>query len=462
MTRLVVSEEQRNGRDAAVRPRRQKPKAIYCKSFKIGENFPNYLIHYKQCVKASYEDGLTDAELDTAYLTWLSTKLDPGPTVIAYDSLEDVVKRDWGRLVDALTEAYADETERETFLADVGAFKRGAKSLVEYKNELMRLMSTYLPDLKGVDKEYQRQSTTRFIEGLEDDALKRKLRRHCKRERMTLEAAYLYTVDYESSDLQSRLREGEAAAFGAKTFGAVEQAGPQPGILKLPAGGGDQFRQLQEEVKGLAAKGKIAEMRIQELSAKSAETNDRLEIVSKEVGQVAVNVTKLDRKMETKFDEIKQLLTQNQNGQNQQNNQYQQNFQGQTQFNQQNRSNYQRGQGRGGFRGGFQAGVRGIQPSITGGPGYVNNTVQPQNFRMQAPGSNTPVTPNPTSQPTAPKAEALGATADTNEQGGDSGMHPSADPEQQAYGWWSPGMSMNPVTGYEEDQSTLSYGGKGF
>ena len=472
LQRLIVSEEQRNdreaaARDAVTRSRKKKPNAIHCKSFKIGDNFPNYVIHFEQCVKASY-DAPTDDELKAACLIWLPTKLEPGPTFIAFDTLDVTVKADWPRLVTALTEAYADETERETFLADVGSFRRGSKSLVEYKNELMRLMSTYQPDLKGVDREYQRQSTTRFIEGLEDDGLKRKLRRHCKRDKMTLEEAYLFTVDFEASDLQSRIREGETAALGLKTLGAIEQSAPRSILQPTAAGGGDQFQKLQEEVKGLASKSKIAEMRIQELSAKSAHTNDRIDILSKEVGQVAVNVTKLDRKMETKFDEIKQLLTQNQNGQSQQS------FQGPNQYNQQYRSNHQRGQGRGGFRGGFQAGVRGIQPSLTGGAGYVNNQVQPQNFRMQSPGSNVPVRPAaaattttqpPTTTPTPTPAAALAATAEPEMMGASGGeaAHPRMDPDQQAYQWWSPAMEEMPVTGYGQDQSqTLSYGGGDF
>ena len=94
-------------------------------------------------------------------------------------------------------------------LADVSSFKRGDKSLVQYKNDLKRLMNTYLPELSRVPAEFERQATTRFIEGLEDDELKKLLRRHCKRDRQTLEEAYLFTVDYESSDLQTRIREGE-------------------------------------------------------------------------------------------------------------------------------------------------------------------------------------------------------------------------------------------------------------
>ena len=312
LTRLVVSEEQRNGRDAAVRPRRQKPKAIYCKSFKIGDNFPNYLIHYKQCVKASYEDGLTEAELQTAYLTWLSTKLEPGPTVIAYDSLDDDVKKDWESLVDALTDAYSDETEREMFLTDVASFKRGSKSLVEYKNELMRLMNTYQPDLRGVGKEYQRQLTTRFIEGLEDDSLKRKLRRHCKRDRMTLEEAYIFTVDYEASELQSSVREGVAAAFAGGTLAVMDRPTTQSVIrhsLTSAGSGRSDYGQIQADIDSLKARSGRIDEGIAGLEEESARTNERIVGVSSEASKLTDSVTRLTTTMENRMDEIRQLLT---------------------------------------------------------------------------------------------------------------------------------------------------------
>ena len=227
LRRLVDSEERRTA------PRALRPKAINSKTFTIGGNFPNFVTHFRQCVKAAYDYKLPADEnaLNEACLTWIPTKLEAGPTLMAYESLPAATKASWAETVTALTNSFADETEKETFLADVSSFKRGDKSLVQYKNDLMRLMATYLPELSRVPEEFQRQATTRFIEGLEDDELKKLLRRHCKRDRQTVEEAYLFTVDYESSDLQTRIREGEAtAAFGKKTLGAM--AGATPTVMQ--------------------------------------------------------------------------------------------------------------------------------------------------------------------------------------------------------------------------------------
>ena len=161
-----------------------RPKAIISRTFKCGDNFQNFISHYRECVRAAYNYTLpTDiVALNTACLSWLGTKLEPGPTLVTYKSLPDATKDDWTLTVDALSQAFADETEKETFLADQASFRRGDRSLVQYKNELKRLMRVYLPDLVAIPAEFNRQATTRFIEGLDNDELKRLLRRHCKRD----------------------------------------------------------------------------------------------------------------------------------------------------------------------------------------------------------------------------------------------------------------------------------------
>ena len=192
-----------------------RPKAIYCKTYKLGENFPSLLTHFTECIKATYGfDLLTDqTAFEDACKTWMPSKLEPGPTLSAYESLTDAQKASWADIVDALKECFADETEKETFLNDPAFFRRGVRSLIEYKTELLRLMNSYLPDLKrGSPTEFQRQATMRFIEGLDDEELRKKLRRHCKRERQNVDEAYQYVVDWEASNVQTRIREGEGAA----------------------------------------------------------------------------------------------------------------------------------------------------------------------------------------------------------------------------------------------------------
>ena len=84
-----------------------------------------------------------------------------------------------------------------------------------YLNELLRLMRAYLPGLIAVDEEFQRQMTARFIEGLDDEKLKRKLRLHCKRTSCNVGVAYQFVIDWEAAAVQNRIRDGETATVGA-------------------------------------------------------------------------------------------------------------------------------------------------------------------------------------------------------------------------------------------------------
>ena len=61
----------------------------------------------------------------------------------------------------------------------------------------------------------------------------------------------------------------------------------------------------------LRTKAKIQEMRVQELIAKDAHTNDRIDILSKKVGFTSVHVAKMEKSMESRFDRIEQILHNN-------------------------------------------------------------------------------------------------------------------------------------------------------
>ena len=463
LRQLVLNDTRRAGNN--------RPKAINSRTFTCGQDFPNFITHFRQCVKAAYNFTLPadEAALNQACITWLPTKLEPGPTLITYESLTAAKKADWNQTVEALTDAFEDESEKEIFLADQASFKRGDKSLVQYKNELMRLMQTYLPDLVGVPEEFQRQACTRFIEGLDNDELKRLLRRNCRRTKNTLEEAYLFTVDYESSDLQTKIREGEAATLGKKSLAAATAPAAvssdiRPKILRRPATVTSRFpsndalgavdEPLAEEVRGLAAKHKITEMRVQELTAKSAHTNDRIDILAKEVSQVAVNTAKLDNKldrMNASIASMHQMMISN-NQQTQTNmSQSQNNFR---QFGQ----NGQRGQYQNANRGNFGRG--GAQTNQ-----YRNNP----NFNRQGsnPNSQNAPTSANTQKPTPSDAAATPAAAAAFAPGSFSAVEEARFDEEQTLpkhetGWWSPGMMYNEVNGYEEDGGNLSFGGEDF
>ena len=465
MTRLTDIEERR-------RTTAPRPKAIQCRTFKIGDNWPNFAAHFAESVKAAH--GLTNVDVDglnAACLSWIASKLEPGPTLSTFKNLTAEERRTWPNVNAALTSLFADETEREHFLADPASFKRGKRSLLEYKTELGRLMDTHLPNLRGVAVEFQRQAATRFIEGLDDDKLKRKLRRHCKKENCTLDAAYEFALNYETSNVQTRIREGESAVLepSAKGLSILEKpkvSSLSPNEVSGSANqpnGSSEVRKLQRDLESMASKQKITEMRVQELSAKSAHTNDRVDCIAKQVGQLSENMTKLENTVGSRFDKLEQLITGNapQNP----NHGYNQYNPGQYGY-----RSYGRGQNRGNFRGPAPS----IRPSLTGGVGYVNRPVRPTSFRMQEPGSNIPVRASSAIQPsggTAPVAvQSSGPTTTPTAAAAASAAaaieHPRADPAAQCYeepSWWSPGMQEMGAMGYDEGyEGTYSYGGQDF
>ena len=276
-----------------------RPKAINCRSFRLGDNWTNFSTHFVENIRASYGfDPVTHQdELERECLSWLPSKLDPGPTLNAYQNIPDPEKASWTRLNAALTAAFADDAERERFLASTSSFKRGSQTLLEYRTELIRLMMTYLPRLRQVPEEWDRQIVSRFIEGLEDNSLKAELRRHCKRLKCNLQEAYDFVVDFESAQVQTQIQEGEATPLvpAKKTLAVLVNPAhstiqPASNGSSAQAAAHKEFRQLQKDVEGLVAKQKHSEMRIMEVTATSNNTKDRVDVVSKEVNQVSEDV----------------------------------------------------------------------------------------------------------------------------------------------------------------------------
>ena len=171
-------------------------------------------------------------------------------------------------------------------------------------------MNSHQPDLRAVSVEFQRQATTRFIEGLEDDVLKRELRRHCKRDKMNVDAAYHFVVDYEASDLQSRLREGEgamgAAAFAGSAIAVRSQLSP-PRAVSIYKGEGETG-QLRAEVQRLSARMDRAEKQIQELLAEKEKTNERVVLLGTQVQQISASANKMAQTIEDRFKRLEQIV----------------------------------------------------------------------------------------------------------------------------------------------------------
>ena len=131
-----------------------------------------------------------------------------------------------------------------------------------------------------------------------------------------------WTLDTEAADLQTKLREGDAlsAAFTGGSFASASLpssgAKPKEVLDRGDDGTSGHLRRIREEVQDLQARQKIMEMQINELSARAALTDDRISIVSKEVGQVAVNLAKLESTVDKRLSNIESLIQANYSGKN--------------------------------------------------------------------------------------------------------------------------------------------------
>ena len=280
---------------------RVRPKTINCRMFKLGENWTNFSKHFVECVKAAhgFRRPAEDDELYAECLSWLPSKLEPGPTFIAYGNLTDDQTATWDALDAALTDIFLDETEKETFLADIASFKRGTRSLLEYRNELMRLMTTHKSDLDIDGPEFQRQVTSRFIEGLADEELKRDLRRYCRRVHGNLTDAYERVVDYESSEAQSRIRSGEANFLSS--IATANNGGDASPF-------GAEFQQLRNEVEDVASRQEETDAKIRELAVTSAHISDRVDKLLEGMEELSVRMSCMEEQIGGGFDELKAMM----------------------------------------------------------------------------------------------------------------------------------------------------------
>ena len=190
---------------------------------------------------------------------------------MTYENLNAATKATWTAVNTALTNLFIDDAERETLLADVASFRRGNRSLLEYKTELTRLMDTHLPDLRAISSEYNRQIVFRFVEGLNDDDLKQELRRHCRRANNNIDAAYNYAVDWEATETTTRAREHQDSST---TFAAFE-IGEDDAVANYDSPG-TIVRRLQS----IASRQESREQQIIELYQHDADMNNRIDQLS--------------------------------------------------------------------------------------------------------------------------------------------------------------------------------------
>ena len=270
---------------------KSRPKVIHSRIFKLGENYQDFSSHFVECVRAAHGFSLPadQGKLDNACLLWLPSKLEPGPTLSAFSNIDDHFRSSWPLLNGKLTEVFADDSEKEIFLADIASFRRGQRSLLEYRTELIRLTTTYLPDLQQIGTEFQRQITARFIEGLEDEDLKKKLRRHCRRDRNTLDHAYNYALDFEAAEIQSSLREGTTALA---SFSAQSSASSSDSAMAS----------VSQRMASISAQQEATRTQVDQLLQESRNVDSRVDALTKEV-------RKFEATADARFDRFEQLLS---------------------------------------------------------------------------------------------------------------------------------------------------------
>ena len=187
-------------------------RAINCRPYVMGQDFGTYIVYFEENTRSAHNYPPGDIRLDDAYCTWIGSKLEVGATLTAYNTLSTATKRNWPLLKSELSRLFMNEEEKQRFLSNPAAPGRKGRSLLEYRNEITRLVDLYQPDLKGVPSEYQRQLVDRFISGLEGADMQRKLRFYCRRDKLTLQHAYDYAVDYESTAVEEEVKEMAAIA----------------------------------------------------------------------------------------------------------------------------------------------------------------------------------------------------------------------------------------------------------
>ena len=433
-------------------------RAINCKVFSQGQDWDHYSVYFRENVRAAYGLAHGDDALNAACCSWIGSKLEAGPTLTAYEGLEDDVKDDWEELNKELSKLYINEEEKQTFLANPGGFKRGSQTLLAYKNELIRRVKLYQPELKNVKSEYERQLVDRFIGGLEDKELRSKIRFECRRENVSLDYAYEYAVDYESHEVQEKAVE-LASAAGRSILSASASAGSavvavpnglsayssHPSSATVPASLPSSSTPMRILERSVDPKVKANEIAIEALKAAQAKMSDSMEIMQKEMNE--------------KMDKIEFLVTANHTIQNPP--------PPTPRFPYQPRAPFRP----------YRQPYPNV-PGVTGGPGYRMNPRFNPNYRARPASTEvrtvatnesdtaTSVSSNETPRPSA--AAICAPVMDTQAPAPHTShfvppMHPMLDARQQAFPYpsefWSDHLEyeQTPMGYQQEGQGTYSY-----
>ena len=403
----ALVDQLREGRGSQVR-------SLSIESYESGTDFDAYIRLFEDVVKATY--NLKDTDVDKVKvncLKWLPVKLKVGATRSAYDILTDAQKNDWIELKRALTLAFRNKSEEIHFINNENAFKRSGMPLREYRDGMVQRMDKYMPNLRGVDEEWQRCAVRRFRAGLMNPVLEAHILMSCNNDRHTLDHAYSVACTYENT---------------LNTISQTSGVGPNNALASvLPIA---QFSALSLEAPQLGA-----------LSGQNEKNERRFESLEANVKKTELDITEVKTgltEVKETMKEIKDTLTSNQNKTVYQFQRPARPFaQGPRQlFNPYGRqmNTYPRVYRPFNMRPQNQTG---ITPGLTGGPGYVN-----QQAGQTTPQTNAQNVENKQND-MGNRSATMGAVGEQNEGTGQEqyASWPFANPNlqwgliDQGYGW---------------------------
>ena len=244
--------------------RRPHIKNIPCSSYAIGKDFSTWKTYFRDNVRATFNLRNDADDMDELCASWISTKLEPGPTRSVYENLDQTTKEDWTELDKALTAAFTDDKERLDFLSRMNAHKRTqGMSLRTYKDTLLTKMDMYQKELKGVPSEWERTALQRFREGLNNPLLSANIMMNCIGDSATLESAFQLAMSWENT--LSHLGKQDSSSNGTNPLVSAMMGIPTMGGLQMASTSNDQ--QPECRLAHMETKIKQNEMSIAEVKA---------------------------------------------------------------------------------------------------------------------------------------------------------------------------------------------------
>ena len=232
-------------------PRATNVRSVPCENYNATSDFDSWVKLFEDSIRASNSLGNDDqARFNALCIRWLPAKLEPGPTRLVYENLDQAVRADWALLKPALSEAYQDKSEEINFINNEKAWTRAGKSLRDYKNGLILRMDKYQRNLRQIRDEWEKAAVRRFRSGLEDPLLEAHILMNCVGENNNLEHAFRTACAFENT-VSTLAQRGADKAISPSLASVL--AIPQISSLSLEA----------PQISALSAQGERTEKRLE-------------------------------------------------------------------------------------------------------------------------------------------------------------------------------------------------------